>query len=167
MKIAPAPMKFPALSWLPGILLLLLPSCTPRTPDSSSSLWSREILASETGMQELAAKIGFNRVLLAYAADPFLFLPCHDSTIFSRPEFAGLAESSKENLHLRWQAAGAIISSPEGMGYSWGTWENLQKDSTMEYGNYLLLWKRAGEGFWKVELASGFPGAISGTTGSF
>lgn len=59
---------------------------------------------------------------------------------------------------LSWQPVFAFVSGSNDLGYTTGPWELRPKslaDSPVAYGNFVSVWKRQADGWWKVQLDIG------------
>ena len=64
-----------------------------------------------------------------------------------------------KNNHLTWTPVGADISASGDLGYTYGTYEFSSKDkdgkTVVDHGKYTSIWKKQGDGSWKVVLDMG------------
>jgi ketosteroid isomerase-like protein len=69
---------------------------------------------------------------------------------------AAAATWTPDSYQLTWKPEGARIASSGDMGYTWGHYEGVSKDSqgnaVRTSGRYMTLWKKQTDGSWKVEV---------------
>jgi ketosteroid isomerase-like protein len=63
-------------------------------------------------------------------------------------------------VQLRWEPTKAEVSSAGDMGYTYGRWQIVARDSAgaeqeRARGKYITVWKRAPTGEWKVAVDGG------------
>lgn len=64
------------------------------------------------------------------------------------------------NPRLVWEPAEAWVAGSSDLGYTVGRWQSVGKDSaggdsTLAEGNYVTIWRRDGDGEWRVALDIG------------
>ncbi|HTW47969.1 MAG TPA: nuclear transport factor 2 family protein [Acidobacteriaceae bacterium] len=69
---------------------------------------------------------------------------------------AASATWTPASYQLTWKPEGARISENGDMGYTWGHYDGVSKDSegnaVKTSGRYMTLWKKQADGSWKVEV---------------
>lgn len=67
---------------------------------------------------------------------------------------AAVATWSPKDYQLTWKAAGARMSPDGDYGFTWGTYTGVVtgEQGGPKTGRYILVWKKQGDGQWKVEL---------------
>jgi len=69
---------------------------------------------------------------------------------------AASATWTPASYQLTWKPEGARISESGDMGYTWGHYDGVSKDSegnsVKTSGRYMTLWKKQSDGKWKVEV---------------
>lgn len=105
-------------------------------------------------MSDLAAKEGFNKALLQYAADDFIKFNPGQFPAVGKNEFAKLVENKPDVKTISWQPAKAEVARSGELGYTWGNWKYVSPDTVL-YGNYFTVWKKQKDGLWKMALDGG------------
>ena len=113
-----------------------------------------EIIKSDKAMSELAAKEGFLKAILFYANDDIVKFYEGELPIIGKSAFEQAASGKSGPKTLTWEPVKAEAAESGELGYSWGNWKFILKDTTI-YGNYFTLWKKHKDGSWKVALDGG------------
>ena len=97
---------------------------------------------------------------MSYYADDSVEVPNGAPLTQGKSNIAkGMGFLDDKNNRLMWTPVGADISSSGDLGYTYGTYEfhskNKEGKETIEYGKYTSIWKRQGDGSWKVVLDMG------------
>jgi len=97
---------------------------------------------------------------MSYYAEDAVELPDGAPAIIGKASIAkGMGFLDDKNNRLTWSAVGADIASSGDLGYTWGNYEFLSKDKDgnqhFERGKYTTVWKKQGDGSWKVALDMG------------
>lgn len=142
-----------------GILLML--SCTQPAKDLSEQA-AKEIREADIAMNDLAAREGFNKALLAYA-DSSLIKPQEGQYPISGLKALEAHYAGKEGTKdISWKPFKAEAAASGEMGYSLGNWKYTSTDTT-EFGYYYTIWKKQADGKWKWTVDGGntMPGEFS------
>jgi ketosteroid isomerase-like protein len=107
----------------------------------------------------LKTEIDFSKhVAEKKTVDAFLSYLAEDVRLFREGSFPAIGREATRALLatktglLTWQATKAEVSRSGDLGYSYGSYELKASDGKAENGNYLRIWKRQGNGKWKVVL---------------
>jgi ketosteroid isomerase-like protein len=77
------------------------------------------------------------------------------AAIIGHDAIAAGATWTPANYQLTWKPEGARMSQSGDMGYTWGHYDGVSKDSegnsVKTSGRYMTLWKKQADGTWKVE----------------
>jgi ketosteroid isomerase-like protein len=113
-----------------------------------------QIGETERAMCDLATKEGFNAAILYYA-DPYI-VKFRDGKypIKGKDEFATSFTKENDVKTITWEPFSIDVAKSGDIGYSWGNWKYVLRDTTM-YGNYFTVWKKQADGTWKVALDGG------------
>jgi ketosteroid isomerase-like protein len=100
---------------------------------------------------------------LSFYADHAVELPDGADAIVGKANIAkGMGFLDDKNNHLTWSPVAASISASGDMGYTWGTYEFRSKlndgSERVEHGKYITVWKKQGDGTWKVAVDMGNTG---------
>lgn len=133
--------------------LAILVSCSQKNTDNTEEL-KQEIIKSDLAMSELATKEGFFRALSQYAADDFVKLNEGTHPVIGKKEFEELFRDKPGPKSLTWVPVKADVAQSGDLGYTWGNWKFVAKDTTL-YGNYFTVWNKQNDGKWKMTLDGG------------
>ncbi len=97
---------------------------------------------------------------MSYYADDAVEVPNGAAIISGKINIAKtMGFLDDKNNHLSWTPVGADISASGDLGYTYGTYEfrSVGKDGkpAVENGKYTSIWKKQGDGSWKVALDMG------------
>ena len=97
---------------------------------------------------------------MSYYAEDAVELPDGAPAIVGKASIAkGMGFLDEKSNRLTWSATGADISSSGDLGYTWGSYEFLSSDKEgkqhVERGKYITVWKKQGDGSWKVAVDMG------------
>ena len=143
-------MKILIFSFL-GLVVLI--SCSKKISDNTD-LIKQEIIKSDLSMSELATKEGFFSALNQYAADDFVKLNEGTHPVIGKKEFEEMFKDKPGSKSLTWKPVKADVAQSGDLGYTWGNWKLVLKDTTV-YGNYFTVWKKQNDGSWKMTLDGG------------
>ena len=97
---------------------------------------------------------------MSYYAEDAVEVPNGEDAIQGKANIAktmGFLDDKKNSLV--WTPVGADISASGDLGYTWGTYEFRSKDKDgkpiVDHGKYTSIWKKQGDGSWKVVLDMG------------
>jgi len=100
------------------------------------------------------AKEGFNAAILYYADSNIVKFESNQLPIIGKAALAASFDKNKDIKTLSWKPEKAEVASSGDIGYTWGNWKFVVKDTTY-YGNYFTAWKKQPRGNWKVSLDGG------------
>jgi ketosteroid isomerase-like protein len=133
--------------------LLYLSSCTQKNEDRTEQL-KQELVNADLAMSDLATKDGFFRALNHNAAEDFVKLNEGTHPVVGKKEFEEIFKDKPGTKSLTWVPVKADVSQSGDLGYTWGNWKMVLKDTTV-YGNYFTVWKKQEDGSWKMTLDGG------------
>lgn len=111
-----------------------------------------QLLNADMAFARAAREKGVAQAFKDYAAHDAVSFPMEKSPVHGRD---AIFEAMKEFPagQLLWTPTAADVSRGEDLGYTWGTWEFITKDSdgkpTSHHGKYVTVWKRQTDGAWK------------------
>lgn len=143
--------------------MIAMPSVHPAA--ASSQVTPETLRPMEGEFMRAAAERG-SAGYMSYYAEDAVELPNGANAIQGKANIAqGMKFLDDKNNHLAWMPVGADVSSTGDLGYTYGTFEfsSTGKDGKpqVEHGKYTSIWKKQGDGSWKVVLDMGnaSPGA--------
>lgn len=145
----------PTFALLLSALLLhpvLLSQNAPHATTADDALMAMK--RTDLAMSALAEKAGFFRALLAYADEGFVKLSEGSHPAVGKKAFADAVGGKMGATTLTWSPAGGEVATSGDLGYTWGNWKFVGKDTTL-YGNYFSVWKRGTDGSWRLLLDGG------------
>lgn len=135
------------------IPVILIIGCARPAKDLSEQS-AKEIREADIAMNDLAAKEGFNKALLAYADDN-LFKPQENQLPVVGKKALEEKYAGKEGTKgITWAPFEAHAAASGDLGYTMGNWKYVDPDTTM-YGFYYTIWKKQADGNWKWSVDGG------------
>ena len=134
-----------------GILALI--ACNS-TPTNKSKQAAEEITQADKNMSLLAAKEGFNKALLTYADDSVVKPQDGELPVSGKAALEKYGRDKPDTKNLSWEPFKAEASASGELGYTFGNWKMVMKDTTL-YGNYCTIWKKQADGKWKFIFDAG------------
>ncbi|MGB4844354.1 MAG: hypothetical protein WBP16_07805 [Ferruginibacter sp.] len=114
----------------------------------------QEVINADKAMSEQVARKGFNNSILTYADSNIVKLEDGRLPVIGKMAFAASYNKDNDIKTISWSPVDAAVANSGELGYSWGNWKFVAKD-TVYYGNYFTLWKKQADGNWKVLLDGG------------
>jgi ketosteroid isomerase-like protein len=138
--------------------MLIVPSST-RSASASTKPTADTLRQLEGEFMKAAAERG-SQGYLSYYADDAVEVPNGAPLIQGKMNIAKtMGFLDDKNNHLTWIPVGADISASGDLGYTYGTYEFSSKDkdgkTVVDHGKYTSIWKKQGDGSWKVVLDMG------------
>jgi ketosteroid isomerase-like protein len=145
IRVSPAPLLLAPLAGL--ILMSPSPAATTDPPEYAAF---DSLVAAERAFAALSAEKGMKTAFLAHlASDGILFRPhaVNGRSVWeSRPE---------PPATLLWEPSFAEVAGSGDFGWTTGPWELRSAGNPTGHGHFLSVWKRAGDGSWRVALDIG------------
>ncbi len=123
-----------------------------------------DIMNVDRQFSEMSVKKGYPDAFIAYAAEDVIIMNQNAYPIEGK---AAVVEhySKKKGTKtiLTWEPIKADIAASNDIGYTFGNWKMVGKDSTGKElifeGNYTTIWKKQADGSWKyvLDCGSSFP----------
>ncbi len=148
MKIAPA-----------LLLITLLFSCT-NTPEKINLTQELKIIIdTDKEFSQLSGEKGMKASFLKYMdAKGILLRPDH-YPIIGKDAQKYLEGQTDSSFTLTWVPASAEVADSRDLGFTYGIYTlTLHKDSSVQKGTYVSIWKKQPDGNWKFLLDTGNPG---------
>jgi ketosteroid isomerase-like protein len=141
--------------------ILVLPNTT-RFASASTKATADTLRQLEGEFMKAAAEHG-SQGYLSYYADDAVEVPNGAPLIQGKVNIAKtMGFLDDKNNHLTWTPVGADMSASGDLGYTYGTYEFSSKDkdgkTVVDHGKYTSIWKKQGQGSWKVVLDMGNAG---------
>jgi ketosteroid isomerase-like protein len=139
------------LSILPLLCALVVSGPAQKNDDRDANL--RSLVEAERGFARASIDRGTRAAFIENLAD--------DATLFRPRPVKGkkwMEDHKATPGVLTWQPIFADVSSAGEMGYTTGPWEYREKsleDQPVAHGQFVTVWKRQGDGTWKVAVDLG------------
>jgi ketosteroid isomerase-like protein len=124
------------------------------TPKSTST---DEILSADLAFSDMSRQIGMKKAFLQYIADEGVLLRPDHFPIVGADAIDYISMLSDTAYTLSWKPMRAQIAMSGEMGYTYGVYILLLKDTTLK-GTYVNIWKKGNDGEWKFVVNSNNPG---------
>ncbi|HSN10276.1 MAG TPA: DUF4440 domain-containing protein [Hanamia sp.] len=134
------------------IIALFCISCQQHKNNTEQD--KQDMINADMAMNEMAAKEGFNTAILYYADSNIVKFENTQFPIIGKAAFVASFDKNKDIKTISWKPVNAEIAQSGDIGYTWGNWKFIAKDTTY-YGNYFTAWKKQKDGSWKVTLDGG------------
>ena len=140
------------------VAILFVPNAT-RSTSASTKATADALRQLEGEFMKAAAEHG-SEGYLSYYADDAVEVPNGAPLIRGKVNIAKtMGFLDDKNNRLTWTPVGADISASGDLGYTYGTYEFTSKDkegkTVVDHGKYTSIWKKQGDGSWKVVLDMG------------
>jgi ketosteroid isomerase-like protein len=155
---------FAALSFCAASRAQMLNPGTPQQPASQAGnpLTNPQISPGVEMLYQLDAQFaadtakGGGPAFAAWFAPDAVTLANGKAAIVGHDAIAASATWTAASYQLTWKPEGARVSQSGDMGYTWGHYDGVSKDSegnsVKTSGRYMTLWKKQSDGAWKVEV---------------
>jgi ketosteroid isomerase-like protein len=124
------------------------------TPKSTST---DEILSADLAFSDMSRQIGMKKAFLQYIADEGVLLRPDHFPIVGADAIDYISMLSDTAYTLSWKPMRAQIAMSGEIGYTYGVYILLLKDTTLK-GTYVNIWKKGNDGEWKFVVNSNNPG---------
>lgn len=129
-------------------------ACTHPAPDFES-----ELIATEKAFCKAAYEEGIGTAFLKFANDEAVILRNRALPIVGRDSLSKhFGGAGKDQVELWWKPTKAQASKEGDLGYTYGEYKVITKDSArtvINSGNYFTIWERNEAGEWKWVLDGG------------
>jgi ketosteroid isomerase-like protein len=135
------------------VFLLILYGCS--RPESGTTQLKKELIKTDLEFSQLSIEKGMKEAFLFYAADSVIMLRQGAFPLIGKTALIKHMKSVPDNqVQLTWTPTKAEVSGD--LGYTFGNWKlKITGKDTVEYGNYVTIWKRFPDGRWKYVLDGG------------
>lgn len=146
--------------FIPAILLLLFlivfTSCNWQNQSSINSS-SDEVLNADIAFSDMSRQVGMKKAFLQYIDNEGTLLRPDHLPLVGADAIDFISILSDTAYTLSWNPMHAQIAKSGDLGYTYGTYQLILKDSIIK-GTYVNIWKKEKDGEWKFVLNSGNPG---------
>ncbi len=137
------------------VALLLVISALYGAPKKTEMESERKALVqAEADFEAARAQKGLEGWLSFFAEDTADFPSTGPITFTKTAMRERLSKSWNPDIILKWQPVKADVAASRDLGYTVGTWlltgKNRKGDSVSMTGKYMTVWKKQGDGTWKV-----------------
>ncbi|MGA2821932.1 MAG: DUF4440 domain-containing protein [Bacteroidales bacterium] len=135
------------------LLLLILSACVQ--PATDKKLLEKELIKTDQEFSQMSIEKGMKEAFLFYAADSVIMLRQGNFPLIGKAALIKhLATVPDNQIHLQWIPV--TVEATGNLGYTFGKWElRFTGKDTVEYGNYVTIWKKFPGGKWKYVLDGG------------
>lgn len=142
------------MKYLPGILLIVtMFACQPNMKSTVNELF--EVDKKFSAMSE---KSGYDKAFIEFAHPDAVLLRENSLPVKGKPAIAKLFEGANtDGVSFSWSPLDGDIAQSGVLGYTYGTFQ-IKKDTVIESGTYVSIWKKDENGTWKYVLDSGNQG---------
>jgi ketosteroid isomerase-like protein len=135
------------------LFILLLSACVH--PSTEKDLLKKELIKTDQDFSAMSIAKGMKAAFTFYAEDSVIMLRQGAFPLIGKDALIKhLMESSDRQIRLSWVPVTAYASGD--LGYTFGKWElRITDKDTVEYGNYVTIWKMLPDGKWKFVLDGG------------
>ena len=135
------------------LCLALFTACTSQQKDLSKQA-GQEIIKADKEMNDMAIKDGFHKTLLKFADDSLVKPQDGEFPVIGKQALEKYWSSKNETTAISWEPYKAEAAKSGELGYTFGNWKYVGKDTTL-YGNYYTFWKKQADGAWKFVVDGG------------
>ena len=123
------------------------------TPDRQKLV--KELIKTDQDFSRMSMEKGRNQAFIQYAADTLVMPREGNFPILGKTALVKyLVTAIDKNFKLSWTPLRAEAHGD--LGYTFGNWElKISGKDTIEYGNYVTVWKKMPSGEWKFILDAG------------
>lgn len=142
-------------------IFILFASCTQQ--EDSATLKS-EVLETDKNFSKRAQEKGIAEAFVYYADEKVIQPIPGQQPIFGKYELMESYEKNPPHYTLTWEPLRAEASG--NLGYTFGSYMLTTKTSTgkdsVQYGNYVSVWKRKKDGSWRyvIDTGNATPGPV-------
>jgi len=142
------------------ILVCVMMSCSKKIDIEAEK---QKMMQTDIEFSNLSVEKGLNESFLAYCANDGVLLRPNQLPIEGKDAISKkLSASDDKNFILKWSPSFGSIAESGELGYTYGTYEIISKDSVgnkeIGKGTYITIWKKDNNGNWKWVLDTGNQG---------
>ncbi len=141
-----------------GILTILIISpkifAVEEDDPENSNASKEELIKTDKEFSEKSIKEGISAAFIAYSDNDVILMRDGQFPIMGKKDLEEYYSKMKSsNAKLEWSPVKAEVSESGELGYTFGNWIYMAKDTV--YGNYITIWKKQKDGSWKFVLDGG------------
>ena len=138
------------------IFLMLFIMAFSCVQDSGNSL--EELFKVDREFSLASENLGYNKAFIDFAHEDAVLLRDDNYPLEGKTALMQIFESADtEGVSFTWQPKNGNIAKSGDLGYTYGVYQ-FKKDSVIEKGTYVSIWKKNKKGEWKYILDSGNEG---------
>ncbi len=134
-----------------GVIAVGIYSCSSSGNRGSDA---NVIMQEDIKFCQYSVKKGFFTALLKYSDKNIMQLNDGQFPIIGRKDLVKSFENRSGTKDLLWAPVYGEVAESGELGFTWGNWHFTNQDTTV-YGKYFTVWKKQGDGTWKVLLDGG------------
>ena len=136
------------------LLLIILYGCRHAHDQDSTSL-VKELMKTDRDFSQLSILKGTKEAFLYYAEDSVIIMRQGYLPLIGKTALLNHYKSFPDNeVNLTWTPVKAEVSG--NLGYTFGDWKlTFNGKDSIQYGNYITIWKHFPDGRWKYILDAG------------
>jgi ketosteroid isomerase-like protein len=135
------------------VLLIIFFACSP-----SRKPTVEELFAADRKFSAMSVEKGFPAAFTEFAHENGVILRENSRPIVGKTTIANLyAKADTAGVHFTWDPLAGDIANSGDLGYTYGTY-TFKKDTVLEQGTYVSIWKKDNDGNWKYVLDTGNEG---------
>ena len=135
------------------ILFVFLLACQPNTTSDVEDVFN-----ADRAFSKASTEIGFNKAFIEFAHDDAVLLRENSMPLVGKPSLIKVFENAKtEGIDFTWEPTAGDIAKSGELGYSYGFY-TIKRDTAIEKGTYVSIWKKDENGDWKYVLDTGNKG---------
>lgn len=119
---------------------------------------ANQLLDVDRQFSDAASEIGFNRAFIEFAHPDAILLRENSMPVVGKESIKSIYEKlDTTGIHFSWKPLAADIAISGELGFTYGIY-TFRKDTNVEKGTYVSIWKRDEDGKWKYILDTGNEG---------
>lgn len=139
-------------------LLILLISILFMSCENTTKSSIEDLFEVDKQFSARAGEIGFNKAFVEFAHDDAIILRDNSMPIVGKTAITKLYKNvSSDGVQFSWEPLSGDISKSGDLGFTYGTYTFI-KESEINEGTYVSVWKKDKSGRWKYILDSGNEG---------
>jgi ketosteroid isomerase-like protein len=119
-----------------------------------------DLLKTDKEFSKMSETSGMHAAFLEYIATDGVILRNNSYPLKGKDSLMDLYSGTDDSsFTLTWEPLYESISSSGDLGYTYGTYTNIEiKSGTISHGTYVTIWQKGEDGYWKFVLDTGTEG---------
>lgn len=113
-----------------------------------------ELIKADIAMSDMAQVSGFTTAIIHYADSDIVKFTDTRLPVIGLAALSASYNKDDDVRSISWKPVKAEASASGDLGYTWGYWKFVARDTTY-HGVYFTAWKKQKDGSWKVALDGG------------